>query len=245
MPVIHLSPSAREMNLTVSSGPEEYWMNRLINTMVPYLNSSGIRFTRNTPEITSGASILALSGGNDELRLILHANVSPERQGGSRGILVLYCRESYQEKQAAGVFSDNLKRLYPLPHEVRAEPTVLADGAGKSRAPSIHLELGYFDNPDDAAWLQNNLELIARNLVLSLSQYFGTPFLEPRPLRQAVVDVNWGKLNLRSRPDQTAPVLASACDGTGLTVINQWQNWHLVRFNNVVGYASADSLTLV
>ena len=56
--------------------------------------------------------------------------------------------------------------------------------------------------------MKGNLELIARNLVGSLCQYFGIPFLEPRPARQGVVDVNWGSLNIRSRPELTAPILA-------------------------------------
>ena len=107
------------------------------------------------------------------------------------------------------------------------------------------MELGYHDNPDDAAWVKNNLELIARNLVGSLCQYFGIPFLEPRPARQAVVDVNWGSLNIRSRPDRSAPILARAYDGAPLTVLNEWQGWYLVQFGGVVGYASDQFVTLV
>ena len=81
--------------------------------------------------------------------------------------------------------------------------------------------------------------------MISLCQYFGIPFLEPRPARPAVVDVNWGSLNIRSRPSTTAPIVARAYDGARLTVINQWQGWYLVRFDGVVGYASSDYVTLV
>ena len=60
-----------------------------------------------------------------------------------------------------------------------------------------------------------------------------------------MVDVNWGSLNIRSRPSLDAPVLAQAPDGALLTIINQWQDWYLVRFDGVVGYASRDFVTLV
>ena len=60
-----------------------------------------------------------------------------------------------------------------------------------------------------------------------------------------MVDVNWGSLNIRSRPSTTAPIVARAYDGARLTVINQWQGWYLVRFDGVVGYASSDYVTLV
>lgn len=41
MPIIYLSPSTQENNFYVSGGSEEYWMNRLADAMVPYLNASG------------------------------------------------------------------------------------------------------------------------------------------------------------------------------------------------------------
>ncbi|MBO5727950.1 MAG: SH3 domain-containing protein, partial [Oscillospiraceae bacterium] len=53
-----------------------------------------------------------------------------------------------------------------------------------------------------------------------------------------------GRLNIRSRPALDAPILTQASDGTALSVINQWQNWYLVRVNGVTGYASSDFVTL-
>ena len=53
MPIIYLSPSTQENNFYVSGGSEEYWMNRLADAMVPYLNASGIQYVRNTPEMTA------------------------------------------------------------------------------------------------------------------------------------------------------------------------------------------------
>lgn len=82
-------------------------------------------------------------------------------------------------------------------------------------------------------------------MVLSLTEYFGIPFLYPTAPRSGVVGVSWGYLNIRARPDITAPVVARAYDGAALTIINQWQDWYLVRFDGAVGYASQDFITLV
>lgn len=111
--------------------------------------------------------------------------------------------------------ADGLKTLYPLPNRVRAEPTTSVGEVRRVRAPSVFLELGYHDNADDAAWIKNNLEAVARNIVLSLTEYFGVPFLEPRPSRPAVVDVSWGYLNIRDKPDTSSPVLARPMMGRG------------------------------
>ena len=52
MPIIYLSPSTQENNLYVNGGTEEEWMNRLADAMEPYLTASGIRYSRNTPDMT-------------------------------------------------------------------------------------------------------------------------------------------------------------------------------------------------
>lgn len=246
MPTIYLSPSTQENNFYVNGGSEEYWMNRLADAMVPYLVSSGIQYTRNTPDMTAASSIRASNAGNYDLHLALHSNAAPEgRYGQARGIIVFYYPGSVQGRRASTIIADNLKTIYPLPNNVRAEGTTAIGEVRRVRAPSAFLELGYHDNPDDASWVKNNLELIARNIVLSLTEFFGIPFLEPMTPRAAVVDVSWGYLNIRSRPDREAPVVARAYDGARLTVINEWQGWYLVRFDGVVGYASGEFITLV
>ena len=50
MPIIYLSPSTQEKNYYVNGGTEEQYMNLLADKMVPYLNASGIRYSRNTPD---------------------------------------------------------------------------------------------------------------------------------------------------------------------------------------------------
>ena len=246
MPKIYLSPSTQENNLYVNGGTEEEWMNRLADAMEPYLVSSGIQFTRNTPDMTAASSITASNAGQYDLHLALHSNAAPDGQYGQiRGIIVFYYPTSPRGKRAAVIMADNLKTIYPLPNNVRVEGTTSIGEVRRVRAPAVFLELGYHDNRDDAAWVKNNLESIARNLVLSLTEYFGIPFLTPIPPRQGVVDVNWGYLNIRSRPDTSGQVIAKAYDGTRLTVVNQWQGWYLVRFDGVVGYASSDFITLL
>ena len=92
MPIIYLSPSTQENNLYVNGGTEEEWMNRLADAMEPYLTASGIRYSRNTPDMTAASSIRASNAGNYDLHLALHSNAAPEGQYGQiRGILVFYC----------------------------------------------------------------------------------------------------------------------------------------------------------
>ena len=246
MPIVYLSPSTQENNNYVTNGTEEQWMNRLADAMEPHLTASGIRYVRNTPEMTAASSVRASNSGNYDLHVALHSNAAPEGQYGSaRGIIAFYYPGSSNGQRAAIIMSDNLKSIYPLPNLVRAESTVVIGEVRRVRAPSVFLEIGYHDNPDDAVWITTNLETIAKNLVFSLTEYFGLPFLEPRPSRPAIVDVSWGTLNIRDRPDRSAPILANATDGTALNVLNEWQGWYLVRFDGILGWASENFITFL
>ena len=170
MPVIYLSPSTQEFNEYITGGSEEYWMNLLADAMEPILTSSGIRYIRNTPDMTAASSILASNAGNYGLHLALHSNASGEGQAGqNRGILAFYYPGSAQGLRAAQLLVDGLKAIYPLPNLVRTEPTTTLGEVRRVRAPSVLLELGYHDNYEDAVWITSHIDAMAENLVLSLT----------------------------------------------------------------------------
>lgn len=159
--------------------------------------------------------------------------------------MVYYYPGSAEGRRAAEIIADNFKAIYPLPNNVRAEATTAIGEVRRVRAPSVFLEIGYHDNPQDAAWITGNLDEIARNIVLSLTEYFGLPFLDPQVPRSAVVDVSWGYLNIRDRPNTSSAVLARAYDGARVTVLNEWEGWYLIRFNGVPGWANGNFITLI
>ena len=79
---------------------------------------------------------------------------------------------------------------------------------------------------------------------MSLTDYFDIPFLLPQPSRPGQVDVDWGVLNIRARPELGAPILVQAPDGAPLTVLNSTGDWYLVDYYGTVGYARQDFITL-
>lgn len=245
MPIIYLSPSTQENNYYVTGGTEEQYMNLLADKMIPYLDASGIRYSRNTPSMTASSSIAASNAGNYDLHLALHSNAAPEgRYGTAKGSIVFYYPGSERGQKAATIIADGLKEIYPDPNLVRAEATTAIGEVRRVRAPSVFLELAFHDNVDDANWIVNNLDAIARNLVISLTEYFGIPFFERENPRSAMVDVAWGALNIRARPNTTATILAQAPDGAPLTVLNGTGGWYLVNYNGIIGYVNDDFVTL-
>lgn len=241
MPRIYLSPSTQEANLYVNGGTEEEYMNLIADAMVPYLRSSGIEFTRNTPDMTAASSIRQSNQGNYDLHLALHSNAAPESLSGQiQGTDVYYYPNSVEGERAAVIFVDNLKDIYPNPNLVRALTTTRLGEVSRTRAPGILIEFAYHDNVEDANWIKNNIDKIAANVVLALTEYFGIPFIQPQNPKQGVVNLRYGTLNVRSAPSLGATIVGTLKDGDVVTVLGRWNDWYVVEFGDTTGYAYAD-----
>ena len=241
MPIIYLSPSTQDWNAYVTgSGSEEYNMNRLADALEPYLLSNGIQYRRNRPEMTAGSSIREANQNYYDLYLALHSNAAPEgRYGEIRGIIAFYYPGSAEGQRAAELMAEALRQIYPLPDRVTTRPTTSLGEVSQSRAPAVLLEIGYHDNYEDARWVENNLNAIARQIARALTEFFGLPFIEPMQPEEGEVAVEFGTLNLRSRPSPAGTVIANMPNGAAVTVYGEWQGWYVVHYLNYVGYAAA------
>lgn len=180
MASIFLSPSVQEYNPYISGGNEEQYMNLIADAMMPYLEASGIRVTRNDPDEPVTAAIAASNAGNYDLHLALHSNAAPDSLSGQlQGPDVYYYRDSIRGKDAATIFANNLKWVYPDPDLVTVIPNTTLAELRRVTAPSILIELAYHDNYADAEWLKNNVELIAYNLSVSAADFLGVDFVTP------------------------------------------------------------------
>ena len=245
MPYLFLSPSTQEFNPYVTTQNEEYWMNLLADRMEPYLLASGIGFTRNDPDQNAAAAIRQSNAGTYDFHLALHSNAAPpEKSGQIRGVDFYYYPSSADGLRMAEILTEEIRNIYPLPELVQPRPTTLIGEVRRTRAPSVLAELGYHDNPEDAQWIEDNLDRIAQALVRGVCEYFGVPFIEPSPVQKGIVTVSWGSLNIRDLPDLNAAVLASAPGGAELTVYGVSGNWYSVSYRGIVGYASTAFVVL-
>ena len=242
MPSIYLSPSTQEYNPYITgAGSEEHFMNLIADAMEPYLTANTIRFGRNTPEMTAASSIRQGNAGNYDFYLALHSNASTDgsREGAVRGIIAFYYPGSTNGRRAADIFVRNLKTIYPLPEKVYTRSTTALGEVRQPRMPAVLLELGYHDNYADARWVQNNIQAIAANLALSLTEYFGLPFIYPMDPVEGTVTVSNGTLNLRDYPSSTGKVIANLPNGAAVTIYGEWNGWYVVHYGDQVGYAAA------
>lgn len=246
MPKIFLSPSTQEWNQYVTGGNEEEYMNLLADRMEPYLRASGITYVRNDPDRNVAGAIADSNAGNFDVHLALHSNAAPESLAGKlRGIDIYFSPSSYDSERLATIIANNLKSIYPLPDKTRAVPTTSLGEVTQTRAVAVLCELGYHDNVEDVTWLKNNLENIAVNLVQSLCDYFGIPFVKAGPVFNGIVAAGGSNLNIRDYPSTGGQIIGSIPDGARLTVYGDVGNgWYVVHYNGITGYASSQFIVV-
>lgn len=246
MPTIYLSPSAVGYSeITGEESDKEYLADQIVNAMEPYLKASGIVYDRNQPGMTAEESIRTSNAGMYDVHLALVAEDLPPITGGNPGITDIYYVPSDENSQRlAGIIANNLSSLVPSSAAIKVSPTRALGEVAQTRAPSSLVEVIYRDTPKTAAWVHDNIGKIARNLALSITEYFGVPYIAPSPARPATVDLNSGQLYIRARPAYDAPVVATAEDGDPVSVLGEWNGWFLLRHDGHVGYARSEYITL-
>lgn len=179
MPSVYLSPSTQEFNPFINGGNEEEWMNIIADEVEPYLTASGIDFVRNTPDMNAGSSIQASNDAGVNLHVAIHSNSSPPSLSGVlQGTDIYYSPVNPSSRRFAQILENNFKSIYPDPSKVNIAQTDYLGEVVKTNAPAVLIETAYHDNVDDANWIKNNTQNIAREIARSIAEYFGIPFIE-------------------------------------------------------------------
>ena len=164
--------------------------------------------------------------------------------GTLRGVDIYYFPGSYSGQRAANIAVRRFKEIYPLPDKVRALSTTRLGEVDKVNAPSLFMEIGYHDNEEDANWVADNLDTIAKALGQTLAEYFGQPFVNPIQPQQATVSTSGSNLNLRARPSTSAAVIGSIPRGAKVTVYGLLPEWASVSYNNNIGFVNRKFLNI-
>lgn len=245
MPKVFLSPSTQEFNPYITGGNEELYMNLLADRMEPYLRSSGIQYVRNNPAKAAAGAIADSNSAYYDVHIALHSNAAPEFLSGKlRGIDIFFYPGSQSSEQLANIIANNLKSIYPLPEKSNAVPSTALGELTRTKATSVFCELGYHDNYADEAWLKNNLNEIAKNLVQSLCDYFGIPFILPTAIRWGTVTTDGSGLNIRSYPSTSSAVIGSIPNGATVMVNGETNGWYVISYNGIIGYSSSEFIDI-
>lgn len=178
MAKIYLNPS-NQASAYITGGNEEQYMNLIADAMIPYLRSSGIQFERRNPGESLTEVIDFSNEGVYDLFFSLQSTSAPPYLSGSlRGPEIYYYAYSPRGQVAANLIANNLKAIYPRPNMVITMPNKIMSELRETIPVAVLADIGYHDNIEDAQWIKENIDGIARQLVLSIAEYLGTPFVD-------------------------------------------------------------------
>ena len=172
MPKVFISPSNQYFNTYYSgNGNEGMYMNLLADIMIPYFTLNGVETLRRDKNSTVLEAIADSNQYRPDLHIALHSNASPDNVR-YKGPEVYYFEGSQKGLRAANAIADRLKEIYPNPSDVKVIPVTdeLAEIKGTT-SPAVYIEVGYHDERDDEQWIVNNLNSIARAIVLGTLDY--------------------------------------------------------------------------
>ncbi len=246
MPSVFLSPSTQEYNPYITGGNEELYMNQIADAMQPLLDLIGIRYGRNNPGQDAAAAVEQSNAGNYDLHFAIHSNAAPPQFSGKfQGPIVFYYPGSENGRRAAEITKEHLREIYPNPSLPKTVASADLLELRKTTAPAAYVEIAYHDNPQDAAWIQNNIPAIADALVASIAEYFGVPYAAEDGETQGVVMLQSGTLNLREAPHTKAKIIGKLYNGDVVQVLRRYPGWYFVDYNGQPGYVSAQYVYLV
>ncbi len=247
MATVFLSPSLQTFNAYVTgNGSEADFMGQLAEDMVPGLLLNGISFRRSGEGDTLQSAIDKSNAYGPDLHVALHSNASPEgMEGQMQGPEIYYFKDSEQGRRAAENIASTLAEVYPYADVVEIIPTddELAELV-RTKAPAVYIEVAYHDNPQDAAWIEANLQRIANAIVEGIAAYFSLPYTDPTSFQVGVVNIASGSLNLRAAPNLNAAVIGRLSNGDAVVVLRRQGEWVFVLTSQGAGWAAARYIAL-
>ena len=246
MPKIFLSPSTQEFNPYIIGGNEEYYMNLIADEMIPYLKASNIDFDRNDPLLTAKDAAIKANKNEYDLYLALHSNASPDRiKGILKGTDAYYYPFSKSGERAANIIANGIKTIYPNPKLVNTRTTTTLIEVTKSKAPAVLLEIAYHDNKEDALWIVDNIENIAKNITSSIADFLSVPFYTSNSNKKGIVVINNGRLRVRNKPSLDSRIIGYLKNREMVQINKEINGFYQIRFNGGTGYAKSDFIAII
>ncbi len=170
--VIYLSPSTQENNLGIDDyGTEEYRMNRIADIVERLLNETGRYIVyRNNPNDSLSSVVAESNRLRPDIHVAIHSNAG---DGSARGPEIFANRQGTSGDKLANAIYNEILKIYPEPQLARGvKYTDVLYEIINTLAPSTLLEIAFHDNKEDANWIMQNEEEIARAIVNGINEYF-------------------------------------------------------------------------
>lgn len=212
----------------------EYYIKLIVAEINECLNLSGISYSDKTsPEKDT------FQKNNLETAQIIFTvnNNSIPIPSDTKGIYIFFTAGNPESKRLATIISKNLGNIHYNPSDVK----MISQDGEISDFPTVTIGIGFQDSTEDINWIRENTEEISKNIVISLSEYFGLPFVS---CQKSDIGITNTDVTLRIRPSETSKITGSLPANTKVKIVSQWENWYLIGENENLGYVQSRYITM-
>lgn len=212
----------------------EYYVKLIVAEINECLNLSGISYS----DKTSPEKDIFQKNILETAKIIFTVNNdSTPIPSDTKGIYIFFTAGSPESKRLATIISKNLGNIYLNPSEVK----MIARDEESSDFPTVTIGIGFQDSTEDINWIRGNTEEISKNIVMSLSEYFGLPFVS---CQKSDIGITTTDVTLRARPSESSQITGSLPANTKVKIVSQWENWYLIGENENLGYVQSRYITI-
>ena len=179
MPEVYLSPSPRHFNRGYGTyGTEEERMNLIADVVELELVRNGLQTERNNPAYDLPTIVSDANAKNSDAYVAIR---SVDCDYGVEGVRVFYYRPNSNGQRLAEEIYDFLALLTPAEDRGVLEGQSAYGGLGyyelrRTRMPSVIVEVGCHNNPQNADFIIRNVYQIGVAIAEGIVSYFGLPF---------------------------------------------------------------------
>lgn len=181
---VYVSPSLQEWNVGYGNyGTEEQRMNQVADVLEYELQRHGLTTARNSPEMTLAQAVADSNEHNPRVHVALHSNAA---NGQARGAEVYAHRFGTLAEDLANDLYNEVEAIAPTPGLGVKEGRTTFGGQGmyelrRTNAPAALIEYAFHDNPEDAAFIMDNIYELGQATAKGILDYFGIPYQEDTP----------------------------------------------------------------
>lgn len=191
----------------------EYYITLIVNEINSRLNSNAINYIENESESSADTVRIKFGYQNSE----------------SNEIKIISENENPDSNRMSSIILKNLSEIY------KGNPSVKIYSESTARNNENILVNIIFGIPKDTSlnWLTQNIENILEEIIMSLDEYFGLPYI---PETETVTCMSIKDESIRKRPSLNSEVIGSVQGGKSIKILGQWENWYVVGENKNLGF---------
>ena len=217
---------------------EQYYLDLILNETVSCLNSNAIRYelVNNQSFPSDFINFRKTPVRSESVFLTLQMDSRETPQDTPEQIKILFKEADADSKRLAETFLENLSKIYSK--QIITEPSpeeFVAD------MPSVTIILQQPLTLEDITWIRQNLDEISKQIIFTLDEYFGLPFVACTTKESGMPKSDE---SLRKRPNLNSEVVGSVEKNSKVNVLGQWEDWYAVESNNDLGYIQTKFIDL-